>query len=166
MQRPYSSEQFRERVAKIIDVIPDAAIGVDTLIGFPGEDPAAFENTYNLIRDLPVAYLHVFPYSRRKGTPAHGYPDQIPADISKQRCEKIRTLGVRKRKEFYLRSIGKWGEVLVEAQRDTATGQLRGLTSNYIPVLIDGEDSLKEILVNVTVDSIDDNLYVYGSLYK
>ena len=164
MHRPYTSELFRKRVAKIIDVIPDAAIGVDTLIGFPGENRAAFENTYNLIRELPVAYLHVFPYSRRKGTPAHDYPDQVPAKISKQRCEKMRTLGGRKRERFYSRGLGKRVEVLVESQRDAATGLLKGLTPNYIPVLIDGPDSMKESLVNVTLDSIRDNINVYGSL--
>jgi threonylcarbamoyladenosine tRNA methylthiotransferase MtaB len=164
MHRPYTSELFRERVAKIIAVIPDAAIGVDTLIGFPGENRAAFENTYNLILELPVAYLHVFPYSRRKGTPAHDYPDQVPADISKQRCGKMRTLGGQKRESFYRRGLGKQVKVLVESQRDTATGLLKGLTSNYIPVLIDGPDSMKENLVDVTIDRISDNLSVFGSL--
>jgi len=164
MHRPYTSELFRERVAKIIDMIPDAAIGVDTLIGFPGENRAAFENTYNLIRELPVAYLHVFPYSRRKGTPAHDYPDQVPVKISKQRCEKMRTLGGRKRERFYRRALGKRVEVLVESKRDAATGLLKGLTSNYIPVLIDGPDSVKENLVQVTIDIVTDNLSIYGSL--
>ncbi|MCP3951873.1 MAG: tRNA (N(6)-L-threonylcarbamoyladenosine(37)-C(2))-methylthiotransferase MtaB [Desulfobacterales bacterium] len=164
MHRPYTSELFGERVAKIIDVIPDAAIGVDTLIGFPGEDQAAFENSYNLIRELPVAYLHVFPYSRRKGTPAHDYPDQVPTETSKLRCEKMRILGGKKRAEFYHRGLGKRVDVLVESQRDNVTGLLKGLTSNYMPVLIDGEDSLKENIVNVTVDRIDYKLLIYGSL--
>lgn len=164
MHRPYTSELFRERVTKIIDIIPDAAIGVDTLIGFPGETRAAFENTYNLILELPVAYLHVFPYSRRKGTPAHDYPDQVPAKISKQRCEEMRTIGGRKRERFYRRALEKRVEVLVESQRDAATGLLKGLTSNYIPVCIDGPDSMQENLVDVTIDRIRDNINVFGSL--
>jgi threonylcarbamoyladenosine tRNA methylthiotransferase MtaB len=162
MHRPYTSELFRERVHKIMEVVPDAAIGVDTLIGFPGEDQAAFENTYNLIRELPVAYLHVFPFSRRKGTPAHNYPDQVPAKISKARCERMRSLGIKKREQFYRRNLGKQVELLVESQRDAATGLLKGLTSNYMPVLIDGPDSLKENLVNVIVDRIEDNLSIIG----
>ncbi len=164
MHRPYTSELFRKRVAKIIEALPDAAIGVDTLIGFPGEKRAAFENTYNLIRELPVAYLHVFPYSRRKGTPAHDYPDQVPAEILKQRCQQMRALGVQKRKGFYRQGLGKQVEILVESQRDTTTGHLKGLTSNYMPVFIDGADSLKENFINATVDRIDDNLSIFGSL--
>jgi len=164
MHRPYTSKFFRERVEKITKEIPDAAIGVDTLIGFPGEDRDAFDNTYNLIRELPVAYLHVFPFSPRKGTPAYLYPDQIPAEVSKQRCEKMRLLGAGKREAFYRGNRGKKVEVLVESQRDADTGLLKGLTSNYIPVLLNGSDSLQEHLVNATVDIIDDKLRVYGML--
>jgi threonylcarbamoyladenosine tRNA methylthiotransferase MtaB len=164
MHRPYTSEFFRERVEKIIEEIPDAAIGVDTLIGFPGEDRDAFDNTYNLIRELPVAYLHVFPFSPRKRTPAYLYPDQIPAEISKRRCEKMRLLGAGKREAFYRGNRGKKVEVLVESQRDADTGLLKGLTSNYIPVLLDGSDSLQEHLVNATIDRIDDKLHVFGVL--
>ena len=164
MHRPYTAELFQDRVTRIAAALPDAAIGVDTLIGFPGEDREAFENTYNLIRELPVAYLHVFPYSRRKGTPAHDYPDQIPAETVKRRCEKMRALGARKREAFYRRNLQKQADVLVESQRDAATGMLKGLTSNYLPVLIEGADSLKENLVKVSIDMIDDKPSVYGSL--
>ena len=166
MKRPYTSELFRDRVAKIMRIIPDASIGVDTLIGFPGESQAAFDNTYNLIRELPVSYLHVFPFSRRKGTPADHYPHQVPPEISKLRCEKMRTLGMIKRESFYRKSLGKNVEVLVESHRDSSTGLLKGLTSNYMPVFIDGADSLKEILVNVSVDHIDNNLCIYGKINK
>ena len=74
--------------AKIRNQIPDAAIGVDTLIGFPGETDAAFRNTYDLINELPVTYLHVFPFSARPGTPAARYPDKVASDVIKERCEK------------------------------------------------------------------------------
>ena len=164
MKRPYTAELFRERVEKITATIPDAAIGVDTLIGFPGEDEAAFENTYNLIRELPVAYLHVFPFSRRKGTPAYAFPDQVPAEVLKQRCARMRSLGMQKRRRFFQRSLGKRVEVLLESQRDADTGQLKGLTSNYIPVLIDDRESLQEDLVNVIVDNMDNNMRVFGIL--
>jgi threonylcarbamoyladenosine tRNA methylthiotransferase MtaB len=164
MKRPYTAEQFRDRVAAIMEIIPDASIGVDTLIGFPGEDHGAFDNTYNIIRDLPVAYLHVFPFSRRKGTPADNYPQQVPADITKSRCAKMRALGRRKKELFYRKAGGRRADILVESKRDPVTGLLRGLTSNYIPVLLDGPRSLKGMLVNVTIDNIDNNLSVFGKL--
>jgi len=164
MKRPYTADLFRNRVEQIITRIPDAAIGVDTLIGFPAEDQAAFDNTYQIIRDLPVAYLQVFPFSRRKGTPAHHYPDQVAPDIVKPRCEQMRAIGREKRAAFYRRGIGRTMNVLVESQRDAVTGLLKGFTSNYIPVLLDGEDSLKEQLVQVTLDGTDDKQFVYGKL--
>jgi len=164
MKRPYSAEVFRDRVARIIAKVPDAAIGVDTLIGFPGEDQEAFDNTLRMIRDLPVAYLHVFPFSRRKGTPAYHFPDQVPSDVVKPRCDRMRTLGKEKRAAFYRQGIGRTLMVLVESQRDAVTGLLRGFTSNYIPVLLDGEDALKEQLVNVTLEYKDNNDLVYGYL--
>ena len=164
MKRPYRSERFINRVSEIIRIIPDAAIGVDTLIGFPGESRAAFENTAALIRQLPVAYLHVFPFSPRKGTPACNYPQQVSADISKSRCKNMRDLGRLKKESFYRKAEGSRADILVESQRDPATGLLKGLTSNYIPVLLDGSDSLKEKFVNVTIDVIDNKLNVFGKL--
>lgn len=164
MKRPYGAELFRNRVEQIIAKLPDAAIGVDTLIGFPGEDQSAFDNTLQIIRDLPVAYLHVFPFSRRKGTPAYHYPDQVAPDVVKTRCDQMRTIGREKRAAFYRRAVGCTQNVLVESQRDAVTGLLKGFTSNYIPVLLDGADSFKEQLVKVTLDRIDNNLFVYGYL--
>jgi len=164
MKRPYRADLFRNRVKQIIFQVPDAAIGVDTLIGFPGEDQGAFERTYQIIRDLPVAYLHVFPFSRRKGTPAYHYSDQVAPDLVKTRCDLMRALGREKREAFYRRAFGREMNVLVESQRDAVTGLLKGFTPNYIPILLDGEDSLKEELVKVTIDRIDNNKNVYGSL--
>jgi threonylcarbamoyladenosine tRNA methylthiotransferase MtaB len=139
--------------------IPDAAIGADTLIGFPGETDAAFWNTYELIRELPITYLHVFPFSARPGTPAARYPDKITPDVIKERCEKLRCLGQIKRLQFYRNVIGKKVEILVESTRHAATGLLKGLSSNYIPVLIDADDDQINKLVTVKLtDQIDDAL--------
>ena len=79
MGRPYSPEFFGELVQKIRAMMPDAAIGADVLVGFPGETEAAFTNTYSLIEGLPVSYLHVFPFSARPGTAAYEFPDPVPA---------------------------------------------------------------------------------------
>jgi threonylcarbamoyladenosine tRNA methylthiotransferase MtaB len=159
MKRPYTVDIFRQRVAKVRNQIPDAAIGADTLIGFPGETDAAFWNTYELIRELPITYLHVFPFSARPGTPAARYPDKITPDVIKERCEKLRCLGQIKRLQFYRNVIGKKVEILVESTRHAATGLLKGLSSNYIPVLIDADDDQINKLVTVKLtDQIDDAL--------
>ena len=159
MRRPYIADIFRQRVAKIRNQIPDAAIGVDTLIGFPGETDAAFRNTYDLIRELPITYLHVFPFSARPGTPAARYPERVAPDVIKERCEKMRRLGQIKRLHFYRNFIGKALEVLVESSRHAATGLLKGVSSNYIPVLIDADDDQINKLVTVRLtDQIDNAL--------
>ncbi len=141
MKRPYTSESFRQRVLSIHNRLPDAAIGVDILIGFPGETDAAFTHTYDLIGELPITYLHVFPFSARPGTPAAHYPGKVPPEVIKKRCKQMRRLGSIKRQHFNQRFIGKELEVLVESARHAATGLLKGLSSNYIPVLIDAAAS-------------------------
>lgn len=142
MHRPYDREFFRQRVLTILDRLPDAAIGVDVLCGFPGETDEAFENTFALIQSLPVAYLHVFPFSARRGTPAFSFNDQIGAAVIKRRCERMRRLGARKRRAFYGRVAGSRCVVLVEEARGEKKGRLKGLTDNYIPVSFDGPESL------------------------
>jgi threonylcarbamoyladenosine tRNA methylthiotransferase MtaB len=159
MKRPYTVDIFRRRIAKIRDQIPHAAIGVDTLIGFPGETDAAFKHTYDLMNELPISYLHVFPFSARPGTPAALYPDKITPDVIKERCEKMRCLGQIKRLQFYRNFIGKEVEILVESTRHSATGLLKGLSSNYMPVLINADDDQINKLVTVKLtDQMDDSL--------
>jgi threonylcarbamoyladenosine tRNA methylthiotransferase MtaB len=157
MSRPYTAKDFRQLVTKIHDRLPEAAIGVDTLIGFPGETDAAFENTYALIKALPVSYLHVFPFSTRPGTPAADYPDKISPEVVKQRCERIRMLGDSKKVDFYTQFIGQKLDVLVETTRHRPTGLLKGLTSNYIPILIDASDDYKNKLVAVRTQNLSGN---------
>ena len=88
MGRPYTRKDFYELISSVHSRMPNAAIGVDTLIGFPGESEAAFENTYELIADLPVSYLHVFPFSSRPGTAADKLPDKVAPPVIKERCGK------------------------------------------------------------------------------
>jgi len=164
MRRPYVSAFFKDLVLKIIDRIPDAAIGVDTLIGFPGETEQAFENTLALMDTLPVAYLHVFPFSARPGTPAAEYKDPLPPDTIKDRCRRMRVLGVEKRARFYRRHIGQTVDILVENKRDRITGRLKGVTSNYINVFVDGGDDLKNRLIRVRINRVDEKNRVMGSV--
>lgn len=160
MRRPYRAVDFSNLVAKIRRRIPDAAIGVDALIGFPGETDAAFRNTYELIRELSITYLHVFPFSARPGTPAAGYPGRVAPNTIKKRCAQLRELGKAKRLEFYRRFIGKRLEVLVESTRHTSSGLLKGLSSNYLPVLIDADDNHKNQLRSVRVEKLIDNALI------
>ncbi len=164
MRRPYTSAFFKDLIRRIIERIPDVAIGVDILIGFPGETAQAFENTLAMINGLPVAYLHVFPFSPRPGTPAADYPDQVSPDLIKERCERMRAVGMGKKNRFYRRYIGQTMEVLIENKRDRITGWLKGTTANYISVLVDGGDALKNRLVRVRITHVDKESRVRGSV--
>jgi threonylcarbamoyladenosine tRNA methylthiotransferase MtaB len=162
MHRPYTASYFEDLIIKIKDQVPDAAIGVDILIGFPGETEKAFENTYSTIEKLPVTYLHVFPFSSRPGTPAIKYPQKVPQKTIKSRCEKMRRLGNIKKQVFYKKFLGKTVEVLIEGKRDKETGFLKGITSNYIPVHVVGNDELFNTMVQVNINKIEKNNVVYG----
>jgi threonylcarbamoyladenosine tRNA methylthiotransferase MtaB len=155
MGRPYSAEVFGALVQKIRRLMPDAAIGVDVLAGFPGESEAAFENTFQLIQALPVSYLHVFPFSARPGTAACDLPDHMPAEKIKQRCARLRQLGSRKRLDFHRSFIGRNVPVLTETRRDPKTGLLKGVSSNYLPVLFVGGDELMNRMVAVRILKAD-----------
>lgn len=151
MRRPYRGEDVAQLVHGIVERLPEAAIGVDTLLGFPGETDAAAAKTVALIEALPVAYLHVFPFSPRRGTPAFSFAEQVPAGVIKTRCARMRRLGGQKRRTFYQRHVGRTIEILVETTRDRSTGWLRGLTDNYVPVRVDGPDGLCNTLHPVEV---------------
>lgn len=142
MHRPYTAKEFADRVLKLSKEVSEISIGADVIAGFPGEGEREFENTYSLLRDLPVSYLHVFPFSKRKGTPAATYPGQVNGAVIKERSERLRELDNLKRTEFYKGFIGKTAAVLVEGSRDKTTGLLKGRARNYIPVTLEGPDML------------------------
>jgi len=163
MGRPYSRRDFHQLIDHIHGLMPEAAIGVDALIGFPGESQAAFDNTCSLIADLPISYLHVFPFSSRPGTAADNLPDKIEQAVIKARCGRMRELGHRKRLEFYGRFVAKSLPVLIESKRDATTGKLKGFSSNYLPVLIEGSDDLQNQIVEVKIEKIEGDR-LYGAL--
>jgi threonylcarbamoyladenosine tRNA methylthiotransferase MtaB len=165
MRRPYTHNYFHDLVLKINDCMPDAAVGADILVGFPGETADAFENTYNLIRSLPISYLHVFPFSERPGTPASKFADKIPTQTIKQRCERLRRLGVEKKRVFYQKFRGKTFEVLIEETTDRRTGLLKGVSSNYLPVLIDGSQDHINTLVPVKIDDLSEDNKLFGTIH-
>lgn len=156
MHRPYTREEFAERVLKLVGAVKGILIGVDIIAGFPGEGEAEFESSYSLIASLPVSYLHIFPYSKRRGTPASSYRGQVPPKIVRARIERLLSLDAEKRRSFYERFTGSTVEVLAESARDRKTGRLKGRSANYIPVLFDGPDSLKNTVAKVKLASFDE----------
>jgi threonylcarbamoyladenosine tRNA methylthiotransferase MtaB len=154
MNRPYNSKFFRDLIHCIIHKIPDAAIGVDVLSGFPGETEAAFEKTCGLIEQLPIAYLHVFPFSLQKGTRAEGLGDRISPETTRKRCQHLRKIGQTKRRKFYESHIGSTQQVLIEAKRDRVSGYLKGFTKNYIPVLVQATDECCHQVVEVRLETM------------
>jgi len=152
MNRPYSAENFQSLVLKLTNSIKDLAIGADVIVGFPGEGEEEFYQTLHLLEELSITYLHVFPFSPRKGTPAFSLPNKVNGNTVKKRSEILRQLSKKKRESFYRSYLNKKLPILIEARRHRKTGLLKGLSRNYIPVLIDGGDELtnQEVLVRVT----------------
>ncbi|MBW2265266.1 MAG: tRNA (N(6)-L-threonylcarbamoyladenosine(37)-C(2))-methylthiotransferase MtaB [Deltaproteobacteria bacterium] len=155
MKRPYTSKFFEELIDHITHNIRHVAIGVDLLVGFPGETERAFENTCRLIERLAVAYLHVFPFSPQAGTPAEAMENRVRPEIVKRRCQYLRRLSQIKRRKFNERFVGSIAEVLIEEKRDTNTGYFKGFTKNYIPVFVKGSGELLNQIVEVKIDRIE-----------
>ncbi|MBR5704882.1 MAG: tRNA (N(6)-L-threonylcarbamoyladenosine(37)-C(2))-methylthiotransferase MtaB [Deltaproteobacteria bacterium] len=156
MRRPYTGAFFRALVERIHRALPQAALGVDVMTGFPGETPEAFEHTFHLLEELPVSHLHVFPYSRRAGTPAATFPDQVPAEISKERAARLRSLGQETRGAFMERCVGRTLQVVVE-RRGGADTLCRGLSENYVPVLFSAEHARERELLPVIINGWNDD---------
>lgn len=166
MHRPYTGALFDEVVTTIKDQLPEAAIGADTLIGFPGESESAFENTYKRIERLPITYLHVFPFSPRKGTPAFHFKKRVPDDVVKGRCQRMRALGERKKQSFYQGMVGRRVTVLVEGGTVGGDGTVKGMTANYVPVHIQCQDKFPAVntFVEVLITAVTNDLRVLGAL--
>jgi threonylcarbamoyladenosine tRNA methylthiotransferase MtaB len=156
MNRRYTAEVFVRTIERVLAQSAGIAIGCDVLAGFPGEDDRAFENTFRLLDGLPIAYLHVFPYSRRPGTLAASFPDQVHGRIKDERVRRLRELDSAKRQEFYRRHIGTSQQVLVE-RRNRKTGLLQGFSANYIPIRFAGPGRLIHRIVQVRIEKSTDN---------
>ncbi|MEN6468730.1 MAG: tRNA (N(6)-L-threonylcarbamoyladenosine(37)-C(2))-methylthiotransferase MtaB [Smithella sp.] len=137
MKRRYDTASYRSLMEKVASKVTDVAIGIDVMVGFPGEGEKEFGHTLQLLSDLPVAYLHVFPYSERPGTAALAIYPKVPEKIKKERAAILRELGAKKREAFALRFLGKTLPVLVEQTRDKKTGFAKGFSHNYLPVILD-----------------------------
>jgi len=154
MNRKYTTTEFRTVVQQCRQYLPDAAIGIDILAGFPGESAEHFQRTKDFIDSLPCTYLHVFPYSRRPGTIAANFPDEVKKVSKEQRVAELRALSERKRDTFYRSQLGRILPVLVEGRRDRQ-GLLQGFSSNYVSVHFGGGDHLKNRVVHVLLQEHD-----------
>lgn len=157
MGRTYDRHFFACLVGKVRKALPSAAICLDVITGFPGETDQEFENTFDFIARLPITDLHVFPYSKRPGTPAATLPDQVPGNFSRERAERLRRLAVEKQRLFAESFVGKELEVVVEV--GMKAGLLKGISSNYLDIRFSGESSLAGQRVMVRpVDWLDNAL--------
>ncbi|OJW18102.1 tRNA (N(6)-L-threonylcarbamoyladenosine(37)-C(2))-methylthiotransferase MtaB [Mucilaginibacter sp. 44-25] len=132
MRRRYRRELYAERVAKIKELMPDCCIGVDVIVGFPGETREDFLDTYQFLNDLDISYLHVFTYSERENTPAAEMAGTVPGSTRAERSKMLHILSDKKRRAFYESQLGKTDKVLFEG--DIKDGLMHGFTRNYVKV--------------------------------
>jgi len=149
MQRRYLTEVYAERVERIKSNIPDAGIGSDVIVGFPGESDVLFNETYNFLNGIPISYFHIFSYSERPNTPAAAFDKKIDPQIKAKRSKKLRQLGIQKRYMFYETFVGKTVPVLFESAHPDGT--ISGLTEEYIRVDVKSNIDLTNTIVNVTI---------------
>ncbi len=135
MKRRYLSNLYLDRVTKIREVMPNACIGVDVIVGFPGETEELFMDTYNFLNELPISYLHVFTYSERDNTEAIEYDGVVDQGERKRRNKMLRILSEKKRQAFYQSQLGSTQKVLWE--HDNKDGKMFGFTENYVKVQTD-----------------------------
>ncbi|RCH55221.1 tRNA (N(6)-L-threonylcarbamoyladenosine(37)-C(2))-methylthiotransferase MtaB [Mucilaginibacter hurinus] len=155
MRRRYKRALYADRVAKIKAIMPDCCIGVDVIVGFPGETREDFIDTYNFLHELDISYLHVFTYSERENTPAAEMPGAVPGSTRADRSKMLHILSDKKRRAFYQSQLGNTAEVLFEG--DIKDGYMHGFTRNYVkvkakydPVLV---NELKQVqLTNISPD--------------
>ena len=132
MRRRYTAERYRERIAKIRELMPDSFLGVDVIVGFPGEGEEEFMETYRLLEEVGASFLHIFPFSERPGTPAVEMPNKVQSRISTERVERLEELSNRLYKTFAERYLGSIREVLFESTDHN--GLMYGYTDNYLRV--------------------------------
>jgi len=155
MKRRYQREVYTDRVSKIREVMPHACIGVDVIVGFPGETEEHFLETYNFLNDLDISYLHVFTYSERDNTEAAAMTDVVPMNVRNKRSKMLRGLSVKKRRAFYESQIGTNRTVLLEGENKE--GYIHGFTENYVKVKTPWNPELVNTLHDINLTRIDDD---------
>ncbi|WPY97508.1 tRNA (N(6)-L-threonylcarbamoyladenosine(37)-C(2))-methylthiotransferase MtaB [Christiangramia sp. OXR-203] len=155
MRRRYLSDLYVDRVNKIRSVMPDACIGVDVIVGFPGETDEHFLETYNFLQELNISYLHVFTYSERDNTPAAEMDGVVPLKVRKKRSKMLRGLSAKKRRAFYESQLGNTSTVLFEGENKS--GYIHGFTENYVKVKAPWNPEMVNTLKKVNLTEIDED---------
>ena len=155
MKRRYMRELYEDRVSKIKEVMPQACIGVDVIVGFPGETDAHFLETYNFLNTLDISYLHVFTYSERDNTEAAEMDGFVSKNIRAKRSKMLRGLSVKKRRAFYESQLGSTRTVLFE--NENKQGYIHGFTENYVKVKTPWNPELVNTLHQIELIKIDDD---------
>lgn len=164
MNRHYGAAEFRRLIDLIHEKMPLAALGVDILAGFPGEDETAYRRTCDLVEDLPLSYFHVFPFSPRKGTPASTFGNQVLQKTIKSRAENLRVLGEAKRQAFYQACLGHDFDVLTEGWHEKGR-TIKGLSDNYVPLVFPSSRFSQNEIVPVLAERVEKRTIV-GSPIK
>lgn len=162
MKRRYKSSLYQDRVTFIKSVMPHCCIGVDVIVGFPGETEEHFQETYNFLNELDISYLHVFTYSERANTPAAEMGDSVPMAIRRERNEKLRILSQKKRHAFYNKHVGEIRPVLFESSK--REGAMNGFTDNYIKIEAPLNEDLLNTIQNFKLSEFTDSANISGSL--
>ena len=153
MKRRYLRKVYTDRVSKIKEVMPNACIGVDVIVGFPGETDELFLETYNYLNDLDISYLHVFTYSERPNTEAVEMEGVVPKKVRAKRSKMLRGLSVKKRRAFYESQLGNTLTVLFESENKE--GYINGFTENYVKVKTPWNPDLVNTLHTIKLSEID-----------
>lgn len=154
MRRKYTVAEYREKILQLQEALPDVAITTDVIVGFPGETDSQFENTYRLVKSLGMYQLHVFPYSKRSGTPAARMPDQVEDEVKNQRVERMIQLSKRLQKQYAQKFVGQVLEVIPERlDKEDPTGKrLIGYSDNYLPVVFQADPKMIGKICRVRLD--------------
>ena len=153
MKRRYLRDLYVDRVSFIKNLMPDACIGVDVIVGFPGETEEHFRDTFDFLNSLNISYLHVFSYSERDNTLASEFSDIVPNSIRSKRSKILRSLSLKKRRVFYESQLGKRKKVLFESENKK--GYIHGFTDNYVKIRAPWNPKLVNTLHHVDLESID-----------
>ncbi|MGB1248863.1 MAG: MiaB/RimO family radical SAM methylthiotransferase, partial [Chitinophagales bacterium] len=162
MRRKYLTDLYRDRVSTIKELMPHCCIGVDVIVGFPGETEEEFLKTMEFLKELDVSYLHVFTYSERANTKALKIEPIVPLNIRRERSKMLRSLSQKKKRAFYDQYLGDTRTVLFEAENDE--GQMYGFTDNYIKIAVPYNESLVNTLQTVRIDEITAFGYAKGTI--
>ncbi len=155
MKRRYNTDLFRNKIEKINQLIPDAFLGIDVIVGFPGETEKDFENTFEFLNSLNISFLHVFSYSVRSGTIAENMPEKVSAKEIKRRSEELHLLSEKKHEEFYRKFTGTKHKVLFEGAKHG--NSMFGFTENYIKTEVSYNENLINKIVDFQITGINKN---------